>query len=83
MPTPLPRPPCVAQKKRSRARTAFDFLFNATLLVSGLIFAYVVLVREEQYVLGQSASPDRTIEQTAHRNAIDMTGETEVIPPSD
>jgi len=82
LPTVLPRPRRLPLKKRSRARLAFDFLFNASLLVSGLIFAYVVLVREEQYALGQAVRLDRSIEQALQKSEVDTTGETEVIPPS-
>jgi hypothetical protein len=82
LPTVLPQPRRAA-KKPSPARTVFDFLFNATLVVSALILTVIVLVREEQYALGRPASPAQTIERTAHDDALDTTGETAVLPPAD
>ena len=81
MPTALPRPRRAA-KKPSLARTVFDFLFNATLVVSALILTFILLVREEQYAFGPPPSPDQAIEQTAHGGAMDMTGETRIVAPS-
>lgn len=81
MPTTLPPPRRVAEK-RSLARIIFDFLFNTALVVSALILTFMVLVREEQYAFGRPENPAQAIEQTVQRSSIDMTGETQVIPPS-
>ena len=81
MPTTLPQRRRVDQKP-SLARTVFDFLFNATLLVSTLILTFIVLVREEQYAFGQQESPAQAIEQAAQQRRLDTTGESPVIPPS-
>jgi len=64
-----------ADEKPSRARTVFDFLFNTALVVSALILTFIVLVREEQYALGQQPSQAGVIQQA------DTTGESQAIPP--
>jgi hypothetical protein len=71
-----------ADQKPSLARSVFDFLFNAALLVSALILTFIVLVREEQYAFGQQESPAQAIEQAAQQGRLDTTGESQVIPPS-
>ena len=81
MPTTLPQRRR-ADQKLSLARTVFDFLFNAALLVSALILTFIVLVREEQYAFGQQESPAQAIEQAAQQRRLDTTGESQVIPPS-
>ena len=81
MPTTLPHRRR-ADQKRSLARTVFDFLFNAALLVSALILTFIVLVREEQYAFGQQESPAQAIEQAAQQGLLDTTGESQIIPPS-
>ncbi len=49
MPTLLPR------RRRVEAKTSFaTVLFNAFLLMSALALTVVVLVREEEYALGQT-----------------------------
>lgn len=53
-----------------------SFLFNGAMLVSALILAFIVLVREEQYALGQQPSAAGVIQQ-----ADDTTGESQAIPP--
>jgi hypothetical protein len=45
LPTALPRPRSVARKRPS----VFTVLFNTFMVVSALMLAFVVLVREEQY----------------------------------
>ncbi len=77
MPTTLPHRRR-ADVKRSRARTVFDVLFNAALVVSALILTFIVLVREEQYAFGKQESPAQAIE----RGATDTSGEGPVTPPS-
>jgi hypothetical protein len=69
-------------KKRTPARTVCEFLFNAALVASALIFAFIVLVREEQYAFSRPENPAQAIEQAAYQSAIDVTGKTAVIPPS-
>jgi len=65
-----------ADVKPSPARTVLSFLFNGAMLVSALILAFIVLVREEQYALGQQPSAAGVIQQ-----ADDTTGESQAIPP--
>ena len=77
MPTNLPLRRRVDEKP-SLARTIFDFLFNAAMVVSALILTFIVLVREEQYAFGQLQSPAQVIQQ----GPLDATGESLVIPPS-
>ena len=74
MPTTLP-PRRQADEKRSLTRTVASFLFNAAMMVSALILAFIVLVREEQYAFGNS--PLQLIQQSP----VD-TGESQVIRPS-
>ena len=74
MPTTLP-PRRHADKKRSLTRIVFDVVFNTALVVSALILAFIVLVREEQYAFGNS--PLQLIQQSP----VD-TGESQVIRPS-
>ena len=81
MPTVLPRPRRVDEKP-SPARTVANFLFNAAMMVSALILAFIVLVREEQYAFGRPESPAPAIEQTAPPSATATTGSSKVIPPS-
>ena len=81
MPTVLPHRRRVSEK-RSLARTVFDVLFNATMVVSALILTFIVLVRQEQYAYGRRQSPPQAIEQTAHPSALEMTGENRVMRPS-
>jgi hypothetical protein len=82
LPTILPRPRRV-NEKRSLARIVFDFVFNTALVTSALIFAFIVLVREEQHAFGQPEKSAPAVEQSAPRSAPDITGETQVIPPSE
>lgn len=63
MPTTLP-PRRRSDAKRARQRAVFDIAFNGALLVSALILAFVVLLREEQYALGQTGELATAIEQT-------------------
>jgi len=62
--------------KPSPARAVLSFLFNGAMLVSALILAFIVLVREEQYALGQQPSQAGVIQQVD-----DTTGESQAIPP--
>jgi hypothetical protein len=64
-----------ADVKPSPARVVLSFLFNGAMLVSALILAFIVLVREEQYALGQQPSQAGVIQQA------DTTGESQAIPP--
>ena len=75
MPTTLPHRRR-ADEKPSLARTVFNILFNGAMMVSALILAFIVLVREEQYAHGQRPAP--AIEQ----GSVDTTGESQIIPPS-
>jgi hypothetical protein len=77
LPTDLPHRRRV-DKKRSPARSVFDFLFNAAMVVSALILTFMVLVREEQYAFGRLENPAQVIQQ----GPLDTIGESQVIPPS-
>jgi hypothetical protein len=60
-----------ADEKPSRARTVFDFLFNAVLVTSALILTFIVLVREEQYAFGRQQIAIQAIEQAAQQSPLD------------
>jgi hypothetical protein len=47
-------------------------------VVSALILTFIVLVREEQYAFGQQESLAQVIQQ----GPLHITGESQVIPPS-
>jgi hypothetical protein len=67
-----------ADQKPSRARIVIEFLFNTAMVVSALILTFIVLVREEQYAFGQQESLAQVIQQ----GPLHITGESQVIPPS-
>ena len=79
MPTYLPRPPRVAAKP-SRLRTVINVLFNTFMVVSALLLAFVVLVREEQYALGRPDAATDAFEQAATLG-ITADGEQSPLPP--
>jgi hypothetical protein len=79
---PVSSRPLRAPGKRSLAGKIFDVLFNGALIVSALILAVIVLVREEQYAYGQQEDPAMAIEQTLMTGQMDMTDQKTVIPPS-
>ena len=85
LPTVMPpvwlRPRRVPQK-RSLTGKIFDVLFNGALIVSALILAIIVMVREEQYAYGQQEDTVLAIEQTLMPGQMDMTDQKMVIPPS-
>ena len=78
MPTNLPHRPR-ADVKRSPRRVVFDILFNGAMLVSALILTFIVLVREEQFALGQQEIANQTMQQ----RMLDGSGEYRIIPPSE
>jgi hypothetical protein len=85
LPTVLPpvlQRPRRAPGKRPLAGKIFDVLFNGVLIVSALILAFVVLVREEQYAYGEQEDPALAMEQTLMPGQMDMTDQKTVIPPS-
>jgi len=65
--------------KCSPARLAFDVLFNGAMLASALIFAIIVLEREQRYALAEQQLANQTLLQ----RAIEPTAKAELIPPSD
>ena len=85
LPTVMPpvwlRPRRVPEK-RSLTGKIFDVLFNGALIVSALILAIIVMVREEQYAYGQQEDTVLAIEQTLMSGLLDMTDQKTVIPPS-
>ena len=48
------------------------------MIVSALIFTFIVLVRQEQYAFGRPESPAQMIQQ----DAAESTGESQVFRPS-
>jgi hypothetical protein len=76
VPTTLPHRPR-ADVKRTPRRVAFDILFNGAMLVSALVLTYIVLVREEQYALGQQEIATRVMQQRMTATS----GDEQVIPP--
>jgi len=62
LPTTLPprRPDSGA---RTTARLVFDVLFNGAMLVSALILALIVMVREEQFAFSQQQIADQAMQQ--------------------
>jgi hypothetical protein len=88
IPLPTVMPPVWSRprrvpEKRSLAGKIFDVLFNGALIVSALIFAIIVLVREEQYAYGPQEDPATVIEQALMLGQMDMPDQIKVIPPLD
>lgn len=52
------------------------------MLGSALILAFMVLMQEERYAMGQPGYFAGTLEQTTQQIPADMTGETQALPPS-
>ena len=77
MPTVLPRPPRVEPK-----RGLFGVALNAFMVMSALILAVVVLVREERYAVGEPGIFADAIIQMTQQNAPVRSGGRAVIPPS-
>jgi hypothetical protein len=77
LPTNLPRP-------RVKAKTSvFSVVFNGFMLGSVLILTFMVLMQEERYAMGQPGYFAGTPAQMAQQAPLDMTGETQVILPTD
>lgn len=74
MPTALPRSRRVEAKQ-----SAASIIFNTFLVVSALLLAFLVVVREESYAFPQ---PETAIgEQVPRATPIDMTGGSMALPP--
>jgi hypothetical protein len=52
------------------------------MLGSVLILTFMVLMQEERYAMGQPGYFAGTLEQMTPQIPADMTGETQVVPPS-
>jgi hypothetical protein len=79
VPTDLPQRPRSAVAKRSTGRLIFDVVFNGAMLISALILTFVVLVREEQYAIGQQQLAD----QVMHQRMLEANDEGRLTLPSD
>jgi hypothetical protein len=77
LPTALPRPPRVEQK-----RTVICVAFNAVMVVSALVLTCMVLVREHGYANGQPGIFAGAIQQMAQQLQPDQSGNPPIIPPS-
>jgi hypothetical protein len=77
LPTALPRPPRVEQK-----RSRFSIVFNAFMVLSALILTFIVLVREQGYANGQPGIFADTIVQMTQQIPPARSGDGAVIPPS-
>jgi hypothetical protein len=75
LPTALPRFPRVEKK-----RSVFSVVLNALMLVSALVLAFIVLVREQQYAMGKPGPFADTIVQLTQQIPADRSGEG--IPPA-
>ncbi len=75
MPTALPRFPRVEKK-----RSVFSVVLNALMLVSALALTFVVLVREQNYAMGQKGPFADTIVQLTQQIPADRSGAG--IPPA-
>ena len=63
MPTDLPQRPRSATAKRSTGRLIFDVVFNGAMVISALILTFMVMVREEQYAMGQQQLANQVLQQ--------------------
>jgi hypothetical protein len=77
LPTALPRPPRVEQK-----RSRLGVVFNAFMVLSALILTFVVLVREQGYANGQPGMFADTIVQLTQQVPPARPGDREIAPRS-
>ena len=63
MPTDLPQRPRSAVAKRPIGRLIFDVVFNGAMLISALVLTFMVMVREEQYAMGQQQLANQVLQQ--------------------
>ena len=63
MPTDLPQRPRSAVAKRSTGRLIFDVVFNGAMVISALILTFMVMVREEQYAMGQQQLANQVMQE--------------------
>jgi hypothetical protein len=75
LPTNLPRPRVKAKK------SVFTVVLNGFMLGSALILAFMVLLQEERYAMGQRGYFADTLEQISQQNPADTIGEIRVLPP--
>jgi hypothetical protein len=76
LPTPLPRPR-VEQK-----RSVFSVVLNAFMLVSALALVFIVLVREQNYAMGQKGPFADTIVQLTQQISADRSSDGLGVPPA-
>jgi hypothetical protein len=65
LPTVLPRARRAVAKPPSLARRAINIAFNTFMVLSALILTFFVLLREEEYALGQRTDSITVFEQAA------------------
>lgn len=63
MPTDLPQRPRSAVAKRSTGRLIFDVVFNGAMVISALVLTFLVMVREEQYAMGQQQLANQVMQE--------------------
>ena len=63
MPTDLPQRPRSAVIKRSTGRLIFDVVFNGAMVISALVLTFLVMVREEQYAMGQQQLANQVMQE--------------------
>jgi len=78
LPTALPRPTRRVEKRRS----LFGIVLNTFMVVSALLLTVMVLVQEQRYAMGQPGPLAGTLANLTQQVAVDTTGESQVIPPS-
>jgi hypothetical protein len=71
LPTVLPRQRRAVAKSASPARRAISIAFNAFMVLSALLLTFVVLVREEEYALGEKTDTITAFEQAAAQTGAD------------
>jgi hypothetical protein len=75
LPTDLPRPRVIPK------RSIFSVVLNTFMVGSALILTFMVLMQEERYAMGQPGYLAGGLEQVTQQTLVDMTGETQVVPP--
>ena len=78
MPTILPTPPRRVDKKRS----LFSTVFNTFMVVSALALTFMVLVQEQRFANGQPGPLAGALTNMMQQAAVDPSGESRVIAPT-
>jgi hypothetical protein len=77
LPTALPPRPRIEQK-----RTVFGVVLNAAMLVSALVLTFIVLMREQQYAMGQKGIFADAIVQLTQQVPADRPDDSPAMPRS-